>query len=174
MARSPARRNQPRALARSADRVVVANRRARHDYDVLDVVECGIVLHGSEVKSLREGKGQLRDAYARIEGGEAWLIGSHIPEYSHSAGFGTHDPDRRRKLLLHRDQIDELAGKVAQDSLTLVPLSIRFRDGRAKVELALARGRRLYDKRRALAERDARLEASRAAAAARRGGWDAD
>lgn len=174
MARSPARRNQPRGEARSADRVVVANRRARHDYDVLDVVECGIVLHGSEVKSLREGKGQLREAYARIEGGEAWLIGSHIPEYSHSAGFGTHDPDRRRKLLLHRDQIDELAGKVAQDSLTLVPLSIRFRNGRAKVELAVARGRKLYDKRRALAERDARLEASRAAAAARRGGYEPD
>ena len=98
---------------------------------------------GSEVKSLRAGRVTLADAYARVEGGEAWLLGVHIPPYEHAAGFGAHDPERRRKLLLHRDQIDELMGQTQQKALTLVPLSIYFKDGRAKVELALAQGRRL-------------------------------
>jgi SsrA-binding protein len=122
-------------------RIVAHNRRARHDYQVLDTYECGIALQGGEVKSFREGRVQLRDAYARIEGGEVWLVGMHVPPYANAGGFGTHDPDRARKLLLHRRQIDQLMGKVQQQSLTLVPLSVYFRDGRAKVELALARGR---------------------------------
>ena len=135
----------------AANRPVASNRRARHDYDILETFECGIVLQGSEVKSLREGRVALQDAYARIVDGEAWLFGVHIPPYAQAAGFGAHDPDRRRKLLLHRRQIDEWMGRTQQQSLTLVPLSIYFKDGRAKVELALARGRRLYDKRHAIA-----------------------
>jgi SsrA-binding protein len=143
---------------------VARNRRARHEYDILETFECGVVLQGSEVKSLRAGRVSLADAYARVEGGEAWLLGVHIPPYEHAAGFGAHDPDRRRKLLLHRGEIDELMGRTQQQSLTLVPLSIYFKDGRAKVELALARGRRLYDKRHAIASRDAEREAAREAA----------
>ncbi len=107
------------------------------------------------------GQATLSDAYARIDGGELWLLGAHLAPYEYATGFGRFEPDRPRKLLLHRDQIDELAGKVAQKALTLVPLSIYFKDGRAKVELALARGRRLYDKRHAIAERDASREAAR-------------
>lgn len=145
-------------------RPVVVNRRARHDYDVLQTYECGIVLTGSEVKSLRQGRMQLREAYARVDGGEAWLVGSHIAPYDRAHGFGAHDPDRTRKLLLHRREIDQLMGQVQQQSLTLVPMSVYFRDGLAKVELALARGRRLYDKRHAIAERDANREAARALA----------
>lgn len=137
------------------------NRRARHEYDILETYECGISLMGAEVKSLRGGQISLQDAYARIDGGEAWLVGAHVAPYEYASGYGRFDPDRPRKLLLHRDQIDELAGVVAQKSLTLVPLSIYFKDGRAKVEIALARGRRLYDKRRVLAERDASREAAR-------------
>jgi len=147
----------------SQDRVVATNRRARHDYELLETYECGIVLQGSEVKSLRAGRVTLADAYARVEGGEAWLLGVHIPPYEHAAGFGAHDPERRRKLLLHRDQIDELMGQTQQKALTLVPLSIYFKDGRAKVELALAKGRRLYDKRHAIATRDAERDAEREA-----------
>ena len=137
------------------------NRRARHEYDILETFECGIALQGSEVKSLRAGRVSLQDSYARIERGEAWLLGVHIPPYEHASGFGAHDPDRPRKLLLHRSQIDELMGRTQQQSLTLVPLSVYFKEGRAKVELALARGRRLYDKRRAIANREADREAAR-------------
>ncbi len=145
-------------------RPVAQNRRARHDYEVLDVFECGIALQGSEVKSIRAGKVQLRDAYAKVEGTEVWLHGMHVAPYAFASGFGGHDPERPRKLLLHRGEIDELAGRAQQQSLTLVPLSVYFRDGRAKVELALARGRRRYDKRHAIAERDAQREAERAMA----------
>lgn len=150
------------------DRRVAQNRRARHDYDILETYEAGLVLAGSEVKSLREGRAQLRDSFARVHDGELWLYGVHIPPYTYSSGFGATDPDRRRKLLLHRRQIQELARRTGQDSVTLVPLAIYFKDGRAKVDLALARGRKLYDKRRALAERDAALEARRAMAPRRR------
>jgi SsrA-binding protein len=143
---------------------VVVNRRARHDYSVLETFECGIALAGSEVKSLRQGRMQLREAYARVDDGEVWLVGAHIAPYDQAHGFGAHDPDRPRKLLLHRRQIDHLMGQVQQQSLTLVPMSVYFRDGLAKVELALARGRRLYDKRHAIAERDASREAARALA----------
>jgi len=147
---------------------VAQNRRARHDYDILDTYEAGMVLAGSEVKSLRDGKVQLRDSYARVQDGEVWLYGVHVPPYAFASGFGATDPDRRRKLLLHRRQIDELGRRTSQDSLTLIPLSLYFKDGRAKVNLALARGRRNYDKRRAMASRDADMEARRASAARRR------
>jgi SsrA-binding protein len=158
--------------APEANRVVASNRRARHDYDILDTTECGIVLQGSEVKSLRAGRIALQDSYARIIDGEMWLFGVHVPPYAQANGFGAHDPDRRRKLLLHRRQIDEWMGRSQQQSLTMVPLSIYFRDGRAKVELALARGRRQYDKRHAIATRDASREAAREARAVTRGASD--
>ncbi|MGH9129353.1 MAG: SsrA-binding protein SmpB [Acidimicrobiales bacterium] len=146
----------------AGERRVAQNRRARHDYDILETFECGIALQGSEVKSLRAGMVVIRDSYARIEDGEVWLLGVHVSPYAQAVGFGSHDPDRPRKLLLHRRQIDHLLGQVKQQSLTLVPLSIYFRDGRAKVELALARGRKTYDKRAALAERDAAMDVARA------------
>jgi SsrA-binding protein len=149
-------------------RPVATNRKARHDYDILETIEAGIVLAGAEVKSLRLGKVQLRDAYARVYDGAVWLHGVHVAPYTFANGFGTVDPDRPRKLLLHRRQIQELAARTSQDSLTLVPLSIYFKDGRAKVDLALARGRKTYDKRHALAARDADREAARATAAGRR------
>ena len=150
-----------RADAERGIRRVAQNRRARHDYEILETYECGLSLSGAEVKSLRLGQVSLQDAYARIDDGEAWLVGAHVAPYEYAAGYGRFEPDRARKLLLHRSQLDELAGQVAQKALTLIPLSIYFKDGRAKVEIALARGRRLYDKRRAIAERDATREAQR-------------
>jgi SsrA-binding protein len=171
-AKGPGRRG-PRPASTSTDGIkqVARNRRARHDYDILETLECGIELRGSEVKSLRAGKASLQDAYARVDDGELWLLGTHIPPYDHASAFGTHDPDRKRKLLVHREEIDELMGRTQQQSLTLVPLSLYFRDGKAKVELALARGRRLHDKRHAIASRDAEREAQREAA--RAAAWSA-
>jgi SsrA-binding protein len=159
----------PVAGGRDGVKVVARNRRARHDYDVLDTLECGIVLQGSEVKSLRTAKVQLKDAYAYVQGGEVWLKGVHVAPYSHSHGDDGHDPERERKLLLHRSQIEHLRARVEREHLTLVPLSIHFRDARAKVELGLVRGRKRHDKRRALAERDVRREVDRAMADGRRG-----
>ncbi|MHB1535052.1 MAG: SsrA-binding protein SmpB [Acidimicrobiales bacterium] len=159
-----------KAPPRLSGRPVAQNRRARHEYDILDTFEAGLVLSGSEVKSLREGKVQLRDAYARVQDGEVWLHAAHVSPYVFANGFGSVDPDRRRKLLLHRREIEELHVRTSQEHLTLVPLAIYFKDGRAKVDLALARGRRNYDKRHAIARRDADLEARRVAAAHRRGG----
>jgi SsrA-binding protein len=149
-------------------RAVATNRKARHDYDILDQFEAGMMLAGSEVKSLRAGKVQLRDAYARIDDGAVWLYGVHVAPYVFANGFGVVDPDRPRKLLLHRREIDELHDRVAQEGLTLIPLAIYFKEGRAKVDLAVARGRRNYDKRHAIAARDADREAARATAAGRR------
>lgn len=148
-------------------KIVATNRRARHDYDILDTVEAGIVLRGSEVKSLREAKVQLAEAYARIDDGEPWLVGLHIAPYSHSAGFDQPDPDRRRKLLMNRSEIDRLDTRMAQDRLTLVPLAMYFKEGRAKVELGLGRGRSKGDKRQAIAKRDAEREAAKAMSRAR-------
>ena len=148
------------------NRLVASNRRARHDYEIIDTLECGLVLQGSEVKSLREGRIALADSYARIDDGELWLFGVHVPPYAQANGFGAHNPDRRRKLLLHRRQLEAWIGKSKQDSLTMVPLSIYFTDGRAKVELALAKGRRQYDKRHAIAARDAGRDAARDARSA--------
>ncbi len=147
---------------RQGDRVVATNRRARHDYDLIETFEAGLVLQGSEVKSLREGKAQIGDAYARVADGEAWLFSAHIPPWRFATGFGSHDPDRRRKLLLHRSEIDELLGRTTQQALTLIPVTLYFRDGKAKVQLALARGRKLHDKRQALMARDAEREKARA------------
>lgn len=147
-------------MSRRGDQVVIRNRKARYDYHVLDRYECGIVLAGAEVKSLRDGRGNLQDAYARVEGGEMWLHGMHVSPYAFSRG--DLDPVRRRKLLLHHREIGELARATAEKGVTLVPLSVYFKDGRAKVELAVAKGKRQYDKRRVIAERDAKREAERA------------
>ncbi len=142
-------------------KIVATNRLARREFEILDTVEAGLVLQGSEVKSLRSAKAHLAEAYARIQGGEVWLNSLHIAPYEHaSAAFG-HDPDRPKKLLLHRSEIARLSREVDQKPLTLVPLSLYFKDGRAKVELALARRKRLVDKRQTIAERDAAREAER-------------
>ena len=154
---------------RSGTTVVASNRRARHDYAILDTFEAGIVLVGSEVKSLRLGQVQLADAYARTVNGELWLEGVHIAPYVRAQGFGAHDPDRARKLLLHASEISRLSARIATERLTLVPLSFYFKDGRAKVELGLARGRTKGDKRQALAERDADREMQQALGRRRKG-----
>jgi SsrA-binding protein len=149
-------------VARSTGTKLIAeNRRARRDYELLERVEAGVVLTGTEVKSARDGKVQLGQAYGDIRGGEAWLVGASIAEYPQSGGFG-HVPDRDRKLLLHRGEIDSLYGKVREKGLTLVATRMYFKDGRAKVELALARGRERADKRRVIAERDAQRQIERA------------
>jgi SsrA-binding protein len=155
--------------SRGGTKLIASNRRARFDFDILDTVEAGVVLTGSEVKSLRLGHVQLADAFARGVGGELWLAGVHIAPYQFATDSGAHDPDRRRKLLLHRDEIDRLEARVAQERLALVPLRLYFRDGRAKVELALARGRRKADRRQRLAERDSQREIDRALGRQRKG-----
>lgn len=149
------------AKTESGRKVVVSNRKARHDYEISDTFECGIALLGSEVKSLRTGQVQLKDAYGEVRDGELWLYNAHIAPYDFARGGG-HEPDRPRKLLMHRRQIDNLAGRVAQDGLTLVPLSIYFLHGLAKVELALAKGIRRFDKRQKLKEREQQREMERA------------
>jgi SsrA-binding protein len=145
--------------AQGGERPVATNRRARRDFDILDTIEVGVVLAGSEVKSLRDGKVQLADAYARFQRGELFLHGVTISQWSTSHGFGAVPADRARKLLAHRHELDRLQDRVMQEHLTLVPLSFYFRDGRAKIELGLAKGRKTADKRQALAERDAANEA---------------
>lgn len=157
-----AKRAAAKAAVTPGDKIVATNRRARREYEMLETFEAGIVLQGSEVKSLRAGKAQIGDAYARVDEGEMWLFQMHIPPWQFAVGFGAHDPDRKRKLLLHRNQIDELIGKTQQQALTLVPLSLYFKDGKAKVEMALARGRKLYDKRQAIMARDAERDTARA------------
>jgi SsrA-binding protein len=138
-------------------KIVCRNKRALHDYHILDTLECGIVLMGTEVKSLREGSANLEDAYAKIDGREVWLIGSDIPEYTMGNRMN-HKPKRPRKLLLHRREIDKFAGKAAQRGFTLVPLRVYFKDGRAKVELAVAKGKATHDKREAAKKADAERE----------------
>ncbi len=142
------------------EHTVALNRRARHEYSVEETVEAGLVLTGSEIKSIRAGRANLAEAYARIERGEAWLIGAHIALYEQANRFN-HEPTRTRKLLLHRDQISELVGKTQAKGYTLVPLRLYLRDGLAKIELGLARGRKTHDKRRVIAERDARRQLER-------------
>jgi len=142
-------------------KVIARNRRARHDYHIEDVVEAGLVLTGTEVKSLREGRASLTDGFAQITGGEMWLQGVHIPEYAQGT-WTNHEPRRTRKLLLHRKEIDRLASMSAERGYTLVPLSLYFSAGKVKVELAVARGKRTYDKRQDLARRDAAREVERA------------
>lgn len=144
------------------EHTVASNRKARHDYDILETYECGIVLTGSEVKSLRAGRSSLADAYARVERGEVWLEGMHVPPYE-QGDTRRHEAVRPRKLLLHRRQIDELAAQTAEKGLALVPLRIYFSHGMCKVELALARGRRRHEKRQAIAKREAQREIEQAA-----------
>lgn len=155
------RRAQKKADS-NGDRVVATNRRARYDYEILETLECGLMLTGSEVKSLREGKAQIADSYARIDEGELWLLQMHIPPWLFAVGFGSHDPDRRRKLLVHRHELDDLREETKTQPLTIVPLKVYFKDGRAKVEIALARGRKQQDRRQAIAKRDADREIARA------------
>jgi len=142
------------------EKLIADNRRARHDYHLLDRVEAGLVLTGTEVKSLREGKATLQQAFAEVRDGEAWLLGLHVPEYG-QGNRSNHEPDRSRKLLLHRREIDRLYGQVREKGVTLVPTKLYFKDGRVKVELALAKGKELRDKRRDIAERDARRQIDR-------------
>ena len=149
-------------IKESGRKLIAQNRKARHDYAIEDVVEAGLVLQGTEVKSLREGRASLVDAYGRIRDGEIFLEGLHIPEYVQGT-WTNHEPRRTRKLLLHRKEINRLIGKTKESGLTLVPLSLYFKDGKAKVEIALARGKRSYDKRQTLAARDAQREIARSA-----------
>jgi SsrA-binding protein len=145
----------------SGTKLIADNRRARHEYELLDRFEAGIVLTGTEVKSLRAGKASLQHAFAQLRDGDVYLVGANIPEYV-QANRQNHDPDRERKLLLHRREIDSLVGKVRERGLTLVPTRLYFRDGRVKIEIALARGKETRDKRRDLAERDAKRQIERA------------
>lgn len=142
-------------------KVVATNRKARHDYHIEDVYEAGLVLSGTEVKSLRAGRASLVDGFASVENGEAWLENVHIPEYSQGT-WNNHNTRRKRKLLLHRDEIAKLVGKIKESGFTLIPLSLYFKDGRAKVELALAKGKREYDKRQTLKEQQDKREEDRA------------
>jgi SsrA-binding protein len=141
--------------------VIARNRRARHDYRIEDVYEAGLVLTGTEVKSLRAGRASLADGFGQVSDGEVWLHNVHIPEYTQGT-WTNHEPRRIRKLLLHRKEIEKLTSRTAEQGLTLIPLSLYFKDGKAKVELGLARGKRTYDKRHDLASRDAAREVDRA------------
>lgn len=149
-------------MVRTGEQTVATNRRALHDYEILETVEAGLVLQGTEVKALRQGRADLKEAYARIEGGEGWLLGCHISPYAQGNRYN-HPPTRPRKLLLHRRELDRLAGRVQEKGLTLVPLRLYFRGGRAKLELGLGRGRKLIDKRHVIREREERREMERAA-----------
>jgi SsrA-binding protein len=149
-----------------AEKMIAENRRARHDYHLLDRYEAGIVLTGTEVKSLRESRATLQQAYADVRGEEVWLVGAHIAEYA-QGNVNNHDPDRDRKLLLHKKEIASLIGKVRERGFTLVPTRLYWKNGKAKVELALARGKELHDKRRDLARRDADRQIERALRARR-------
>ena len=151
-------------MPREQGRTLVAqNRRARHDYHIEDVVEAGLVLTGTEVKSLREGRASLVDGYAAVKDGELWLHNVHIPEYTQGT-WTNHEPRRARKLLLHRQQIRKLMSRTQESGLTIIPLSLYFKDGYAKVEIGVARGKKAYDKRHSIAEREAKRDAARAVA----------
>jgi SsrA-binding protein len=156
----------------SDDRLVAQNRRASHDYFILDTIEAGLVLAGTEVKSLRAGKASLAEAYATVESGEAWVVQMHIPPYEQGNRWNL-DPVRRRKLLLHRTEITKLERAVAQKGQTLVPLKLYFKDGHAKLLIGVGKGKKAYDKRATLAEKDAKREMDRARVAGRRRGGDA-
>jgi len=157
------------AVAREKGRRLVAsNKRARHDYAILDTYEAGMVLTGTEVKSLRAGRASLTDAFAHIDGGEIWLHGMHIPEYVNGT-WTNHTPRRVRKLLLNRREIDKIAGRLAESGITLIPLSVYFNNGYAKVELGLARGKKTWDKRQDIAKRDADREIARVMGRRRKG-----
>jgi SsrA-binding protein len=152
---------------KSEDRDIAVNRRARHEFLIEETIEAGLVLLGSEIKALRQGKANLKDSYGRIEGDEVWLWNAHISPYGPASQFG-HEPTRARKLLLHRAEIERLHGKVKERGLTLIPLRLYFKKGRAKLELALARGKKQHDKRESIKEREMRREIDRALAARRK------
>jgi SsrA-binding protein len=145
----------------AGEKLVASNRRAHHNFDILETHEAGLVLQGTEVKSLRESRADLKESYARIDGNEAWLLGLHISPYA-QGNRANHDPLRPRKLLLHRGELNRLLGKIMEKGLTLVPLRLYFKQGRAKVELGLARGRKTLDKRHAIREREETREVQRA------------
>ncbi len=142
----------------TSGKTLAVNRKARYDYEILDTVEAGLVLAGTEIKAMREGRANLGDGYAKPEGGELWLVNVHIAQYS-AGGLSNHEPTRPRKLLLHKEQITRLSSQVNEKGLTIVPLRLYLKRHRAKVELGVARGRRTYDKRRAIIDRDRRREA---------------
>ena len=142
-------------------KLIAANRRARRNYDITETLEAGIVLHGSEVKSLREAQVQIAEGFVRFEGHEAWLQGVHIAPYLHSQEHSGHDPDRHRKLLLHRKELERLRSLVDLERVSIVPLSLYFKDGNVKVELGVGKGRKLHDKREVVAKRDADREVQR-------------
>ena len=146
---------------RRADRVVTTNRRAFHEYFIVETIETGIVLSGTEIKSIREGKISITEAYARIDDGELWLVGARVSPYSHGS-YTNHDPDRPRKLLAHRSQIQELRSATEQRGMTIVPLRVILKQGKAKIELGVARGKKLYDKRATEADREASRDVLRA------------
>jgi SsrA-binding protein len=152
---------------KSRDRDIAVNRRARYEFLIEETFEAGIALLGSEVKALREGKANLKDSYGRIDGDEVWLWNAHISPYGPASQFG-HEPTRTRKLLLHREEIARLTGKVKERGLTLIPLRLYFKSGRAKLELALARGKKQHDKRDSIREREVRREMDRAMSVRRR------
>lgn len=141
-------------------KISLTNRRAFHDYEILEKLEAGLVLHGTEVKSIRQGKASFKDCYAKVFDGELWIVNMHITPYDHG-GYSNHDPVRRRKLLLHKREIKRLIGKIEEKGLTLVPLQLYFKGGHVKVELGLARGKKLYDKRKDIAKRDVGRDAQR-------------
>lgn len=155
--------NRTKQAPRAGDeKVITVNRKAYHDYHIEEELEAGIQLTGSEIKSIRAGRVNLRDAYARIENGELWLIGAHISPYQQASGRAQHDPTRPRKLLVHKKELDYLRSKTEAKGYTIVPLRLVIRHGLAKVDLGIARGKKLYDKRAAIAERDAQREIERA------------
>lgn len=153
---------KPAATAEKQDtiKLITDNRRARHEYEILDVLECGIALAGTEVKSMRQGLANLTDAHARIEAGEVWLYGCHISPYDHGNRFN-HDPDRKRRMLLHKAEIRKLKAKTQEKGLALIPLKLYFKNNRAKVALALCRGKKLHDKRDAVSKRDSQRQLER-------------
>lgn len=161
VSKSKTKKKDKAATADKNERVIAQNRKARHNFQVLDTLECGIVLEGSEVKSLRQGSLSLEEAYGRVEGGEVWLVGADIPEYKFSHALN-HTPKRRRKLLLHRREIKKFAGQAFEKGLTLVPLKMYFKQGRAKLLLGICRGKKTYDKRDTLRKRDMQRDIDRA------------
>jgi SsrA-binding protein len=152
------------------DKTIATNRRARHEYEILETLEAGLVLRGTEVKSLRDGQVSFKDSYATVRNNEGWLLGCHINPYSHGTD-ANHDPERDRKLLLRRRELTRLTGKIAERGLTLVPLRLYFKNGRAKIEIGLARGKKLHDKRSTIKEREVRREMDKAARAGQRDRW---
>ena len=158
------------ASQEQGDRAIATNRRARHEYSILETLEAGLVLRGTEVKSLRAGLVNFKDSYATVRNGEVWLLGCHINPYSHGTD-ANHDPERDRKLLLHSKEIGRLSGKVAERGLTLIPLKLYFKKGRAKLEIGLGRGKKLHDKRSALRERETRREMEKVVRETRRSQW---